>query len=34
MLVGSMEKPENNFFFVSWFGAIAGALFLNVMNPP
>ena len=34
MLANSMKNPKIIIFFVSWFGAIAGALFTKVANPP
>lgn len=33
MLANSMKNPKIIIFFVSWFGAIAGALFTNIANP-
>ena len=29
-----MKNPKIIIFFVSWFGAIAGALFTKLANPP
>ena len=33
MRVGAMVNPKIIIFFVSWFGAISGALILNATNP-
>ena len=33
MLANSVNNPKIIIFFVSWFGAIFGALFTNIANP-